>query len=138
MRRSFALIILCAVNVWGFAQTTMVYGYDSNGNVVSRTLVTPVKSQNKMGMPYMPAGDDVGKDVTINKDAGSNVFTVNVKESGGGEVSVRIYDITSKLIKAEVFTGSAHAVDLNVFPDGIYIFEIKFGDKEYTQKIIKG
>lgn len=138
MKRNLTLIILCAINVWGFAQTIMVYEYDSGGNVVSRTLVTPVKSQSKMGLSDMSEGDGANKNVTISKNADSNVFTVNVVGNGESDVCVRIYDINSRLVNTEAFTGSSYAVDLNMYPDGIYILEVKFDDKEYTQKIVKG
>ena len=38
---------------------------------------------------------------------------------------------------SETFEGTTHTVDLRQNEDGIYIFEVRFSDKSYSQKVLK-
>lgn len=134
MKKIMVLTLFSLTSMFGYAQSgnqvKMTYKYDNNGNVTSRT----VFNTQGIGGGTLPR-DTVGWDVSI-KD-GNGVYTINVKGNGDNAVGVDLYDTASQLVRSETFKGTTHTVDLRQNADGVYIFEVKFADNVYSQKVLK-
>lgn len=117
----FSTILFFAIHISGFAQT-MNYEYDSQGNVISRTV-----QENSISK----LEDEINPGVKIDKDDES--IKINISESTDAETNVQIYDFIEK----RTFTGSEYSIDLTPYPKGMYIIEIKHAKETYTEKIFK-
>lgn len=135
MEKIMILILFSFVGTFCNAQSNkqpqMVYKYDANGNVISRT----VFNMQDFGDGTVIPSDTIDWNVSI-KDGGG-IYTIDVEGNGDNAVSLQLYDKSFQLVKSETFEGTTHTVDLRQNEDGIYIFEVRFSDKSYSQKVLK-
>lgn len=63
--------------------------------------------------------------------------TLNVKLDGSGDASVTLYDISGRIVLAEKMNGAQSTFGIESLPQGVYLAEIKQGERQITKKIVK-
>ena len=62
---------------------------------------------------------------------------LNFKLDGTGDASVTLYDVSGRLVLNEKMSGTQSSFSISNLPQGIYIAEIKQGERQVTKKIVK-
>lgn len=63
--------------------------------------------------------------------------TLNVKLDGAGDASVTLYDVSGRVVMAEKMNGAQSSFGIENLPQGIYLAEIKQGERQIIKKIVK-
>lgn len=111
---------------------TVSFSYDSNGNTVSR------KSKSQLPEKADFGGDSSSKlpdDILVKWE--SNVLTVTPKSTDKSIVDLSLYDSKPVLLMQESFSDGSHSVDMNDYPDGTYVFGIRYKENNYSKKVMK-
>jgi hypothetical protein len=87
-------------------------------------------------------GTDASKGIVLWPNPSSDVLNVAVNTFGGGAISMRVFDVSGKLINAENTSGSPNksqfAMDINAFEPGVYILELTSDKGRYVEKFVVG
>lgn len=130
------LTILFCVNISILAQTKSIYQYDPNGNILSRKKsIAIIESQTNEKLKD-EISNDIIKYVTIKKNTETNTITINVIGNLDEKIEVCLYDTGSQLLKSDTFKSPEYTLDLNMFPSGVYLLNIRFLNQVYTKKIV--
>ena len=107
---------------------TVSFSYDSNGNTVSR--------KSKPTLPELvDGGGKLPDDILVKWE--SNVLTVTPKSTDKSVVDLSLYDSKPVLLMQESFSDGSHSVDMNDYPDGTYVFGIRYKENNYSKKVMK-
>lgn len=121
---------------------TISYGYDANGNRISRTLVveqlksaTTLSTKDSLQKPEM-AKEEMKILVYPNPTKEFlKVEIINMPESISSEL--RIYDLSGTEMLVMRNFSSLTELDLSQFRDGIYVLRIKINEKLFNWKVVK-
>lgn len=131
--RLLPIFLWYTFSICASAQTRFVYGYDANGNVVSRTKASIVSQQYENS----ELAGDLLKDVMVEKQEGTDLYKVSVVGNKNNPVNLQLYDSSSQLLDKDSFTGTTHTVDLSDYSDGVYILEVEISDEKCSKKLLK-
>jgi hypothetical protein len=91
----------------------------------------------------LSVGDtDASKGIALWPNPASDVLNIAVNTFGGGAISVRVFDVSGKLIHGENTSvspdKSQFLMDINAFEPGIYILELTSDKGRYVEKFVVG
>lgn len=109
---------------------TTTFSYDLNGNIISRRSVSLAPDKTQGGMK-----EQFGGDMTI-IGGGNGKFTIDIKKDANQTANFSLYNTQPNLLISDRFTSSTYTVDLTDYPNGIYIFNVEVGEKEYSEKVL--
>lgn len=109
---------------------TTTFSYDLNGNIISRRSVSLAPDKTQGGMK-----EQFGGDMTI-IGGGNGKFTIDIKKDANQTANFSLYNTQPNLLVSDRFTSSTYTVDLTDYPNGIYIFNVEVGEKEYSEKVL--
>lgn len=109
---------------------TTTFSYDLNGNIISRSSVSLASAKTQGGMK-----EESGGDMTI-IGGGNGKFTIDIKKDANQTANFSLYNTQPNLLVSDRFTSSTYTVDLTDYPNGIYIFNVEVGEKEYSEKVL--
>ena len=132
------LTILFCVNISILAQTKSIYQYDSNGNILSRKKSIAIIESQTNEKINDEISDNIIKYVTIRQNTEDNTIIINVIGNLDEKIEVCLYNTGSQLLKTDTFKNSEYTLDLNMFPSGVYLLNIRFLDQVYSRKIVIG
>lgn len=67
---------------------------------------------------------------------GNGKFTIDIKKDANQTANFSLYNTQPNLLVSDRFTSSTYTVDLTDYPNGIYIFNVEVGEKEYSEKVL--
>ena len=124
------------------AQTTkIVFGYDAAGNRISRTISfsksTEVLNDSiSLIEPVSEMMDEMKITIYPNPTKGQlSVEIINMPQEAAGEIT--IHDIEGKLMQKMKDVNTLSKFDLSNYPTGMFILNIRIGQKVSEWKIIK-
>ncbi|WP_298453974.1 T9SS type A sorting domain-containing protein [uncultured Prevotella sp.] len=138
MKKIMLLTILFCVNISILAQTKSIYQYDSNGNILSRKKSIAIIESQTNEKINDEISDNIIKYVTIRQNTEDNTIIINVIGNLDEKIEVCLYNTGSQLLKTDTFKNSEYTLDLNMFPSGVYLLNIRFLDQVYSRKIVIG
>lgn len=138
MKKIMLLTILFCVNISILAQTKSIYQYDSNGNILSRKKSIAIIESQTNEKINDEISDNIIKYVTIRQNTEDNTIIINVIGNLEEKIEVCLYNTGSQLLKTDTFKNSEYTLDLNMFPSGVYLLNIRFLDQVYSRKIVIG
>ena len=103
---------------------------DLNGNIISRRSISLASAKTQGGMKEQSGGD-----MTI-IGGGNGKFTIDIKKDANQTANFSLYNTQPNLLVSDRFTSSTYTVDLTDYPNGIYIFNVEVGEKEYSEKVL--
>lgn len=127
------------------AQTAIKFGYDANGNRVSREVIVlgtksatihPDSLQAKHDIK--PLDEKVGlQETKIYPNPTKGKLRIDFPELTGQLPIIRVYDQSGKLIVQKTALSSGNEIDLSSKSSGFYIMMIQIGEDKKDWKIIK-
>lgn len=120
----FPLLDVCA--------QTMVYEYDSNGNLIyeGSTMENCLKNKDTLSISsYL--------NVTATPNPTNDFTKIKVETPDDSDIEYYIYDIMSLQKSQGIFSGSQHNIDLSPYKSGTYVIEVRQKEQKASTKVIK-
>jgi hypothetical protein len=135
------LLLNIMVNFNCFAQV-YYFGYDANGNRISRTITLPpgLKSTDNKESTDNQVFNEVIDDLEINlyPNPTKGEITVVLKNFEKEQSSmISLYDYSGRLLQIHNNIQESNTIDLSGLPRATYILRIVAGDKKTEWKVIK-
>lgn len=127
------------------AQNTVVhFGYDANGNRISRTL-TVAKEEKGMTNDTARILDPIPEETCVLGAATISVYpnpvqdklTISLQGLCGEHTEARIITNTGAVLLLRRLPDGIHNLDLSNLPAGVYLLQLTTSNKMHTWKIIK-
>lgn len=138
-------IALLSMAVASQAQNTIVhFGYDANGNRISRTL-TVAKEEKRMTTDTARILNPIPEEVCVLGTATVSVYpnpvhdklTVSLQGLGGKNAEAHIINNTGAVLLQRKLPDGVHNLDFSNLPAGVYLLQLTVSNKIHTWKIIK-
>lgn len=145
---SILTIILLATCTMSFAQ--VFYEYDATGNRTSRTIV--LKKSGKL----QPSGQEnllkeeeqaslsheetlqEGQKITIYPNPTKGLLKIDISNVAPGTgLSIKVFDISGKMVAQQDNPGLPAEVDLSSRPTGVYVLRLFVGDRVSEWKVVR-
>ncbi len=143
MKTKYRIILaafLCLFTIAGWAQTTVKFEYDNDGNVQQRK-VLGMSAPKKKPTPETPAPvtDELGaQKILIYPNPSKGEFMLSVQLLNSKETNYYcLYSLNGSVIAKEPISGNSTTVNISEYPKGIYLLDIFLGDKVSRWKVIK-
>ena len=120
----FSLLDVCA--------QTMVYEYDSNGNLIYGGSPMENFLENKDTLSISSC-----LNVTATPNPTNDLTKIKVETPDDSDIEYYIYDIMSQQKSQGIFSGRHHNIDLSSYKSGTYIIEVRQKEQKASTKVIK-
>lgn len=146
LKTSIALATLLLVMVSSHAQNAIVnFGYDANGNRISRTLtVAKVEENGKSGdttttLDFISEETKVfgGVTVSIYPNPTHDKLTVSIQGLRENHVKACLIAPTGAILIQQELCEGIHDLDLSILPSGMYMLQLSASNMTQIRKIIK-
>lgn len=145
-RRTIWVLVAMLCSLAGRAQTATVhFGYDANGNRISRTLTVRKAEENgkptdTLNAPALltEAGDLFGAaSLSLYPNPTRGKVSVALQGTGAGWVTARLVTPAGTILQQRELKDGTHDFDLTGLPPGIYLLQLSAAEVSQTWKIIK-
>lgn len=124
----------CPINVWWTPANVVpddVYLVEIS---CANTVLYTCNQKNTDGDLILAVDESNVDQVRIYPNPAVNFITV---EAAGTELStVNIFSLNGKVLKSEHFNGGSHTLDLSEYNKGMYLVNVRTGDRTMTKKIL--
>ena len=120
----------------------ITFAYDAAGNRTARTIVmqprvNTLEAPNEEFNPFVEQAEN--HVITIFPNPTRGMLIIEISSIGNNErFRAILYNQQGRLMQdVESFTGTALNMDLSAYPPGVYILQLRIGDKTKEYRIIK-
>jgi len=149
--KRFILVLLILFQTTSLFCQRVEYGYDNNGNRISRILVVSQLKSASIKFPVSdPSNLKLADDTkTIEPDAGElkaiiypnpnkGLLKINISNMPQNPVTeLRLYNLSGTELMVKRNFDSYSEIDINEYKDGVYILRIKINDNLFDWKVVK-
>lgn len=139
---SLILAFLLGLSMSLSGQQHISFGYDNNGNRISRTLKVTVLKSGQLTFPVdlakLEEQQEMNQGITVYPNPATT--TLMIKIDGYTDIlpkSITIYNLSGIILYRFENPGTENEINLTAFEDGIYVLRLLIGPESYTYKIIK-
>lgn len=136
-----ALFVLC---MSGFAQGYVYFGYDANGNRISRSIFFGKVSENSKdiiaGNELVPEVNDQigGTEYNLYPNPTRGQFSVSVADAENqAPMRVILYSQSGDVMVDKTLSGNVEEFDLSNQSAGFYLLKLIVGEESKTWKVVK-
>lgn len=136
-----ALFVLC---MSGFAQGYVYFGYDANGNRISRSIFFGKVSENSKdiiaGNELVPEVNDQigGTEYNLYPNPTRGQFSVSVADAENqAPMRVILYSQSGDVLVDKTLSGNVEEFDLSSQSAGFYLLKLIVGEESKTWKVVK-
>lgn len=135
--------LLCSETI--YAQSKIEFGYDNNGNRVSREVIVLATKSATIPSDTLhakqverPLDELVGlQKIRIYPNPTKGMLRIDFPELANQQPIIRMYDQSGRMIIQKTAQTSGNEVDLSIYPPGFYLMVIQTGQDMKEWKIIK-